>query len=185
MNILETILAAQNGGAVKQMGQQLGVGDDQATSVLSALVPALAAGFQRNMQGSGGLDSLMGALAGGQHSRYLDEPSNLAGALSDGNGILAHVFGSKDVSRAVATRAAAQTGLDAGILKQALPLVAAMMMGAMARQGGRAMSSAGAVPGGGLMSMLTPMLDQNRDGSMIDDVIGMLGKLGRSSDIPR
>jgi len=48
MNILETILAAQNGGAVKQMGQQLGLGDDQASSVLSALVPALAAGFQRN-----------------------------------------------------------------------------------------------------------------------------------------
>ena len=43
MNILETILAAQNGGAVKQMGEQLGLGDDQASSVLSALVPALAA----------------------------------------------------------------------------------------------------------------------------------------------
>jgi hypothetical protein len=29
------------------------------------------------------------------------------------------------------------------------------------------------------MSMLTPMLDSNRDGSIVDDVMGMLGKLGR------
>jgi len=34
--------------------------------------------------------------------------------------------------------------------------------------------------GGGLLSMLTPLLDQNRDGSVVDDVMGMLGKLGGS-----
>jgi len=185
MNILESILAAQDGGAVKQMGQQLGLGDAQATSVLSALVPALAGGFQRNMQSPGGLDALMGALTGGQHAQYIDDPGRLSEAAGDGNGILGHVFGSKDVSREVATRAAAQTGLDPGILKQALPLVAALMMGAMARQGsGAALGSGasmpgGAMPGGGLMSMLTPMLDSNRDGSIVDDVMGMLGKRGR------
>ena len=31
--------------------------------------------------------------------------------------------------------------------------------------------------GGGLMDMLGPMLDTNRDGSMMDDVAGMLGKV--------
>jgi hypothetical protein len=180
MNILESILNAQNGAAVKQMGQQLGLGEDQTTSALSALVPALAGGFQRNMQTSGGLESLLGALAGGQHSRYVEDPASLAGATDDGNGILGHIFGSKDVSRQVATRAAAQTGIDPGILKQMLPLVAAMMMGTMARgQSSTGTQAAGADSGGGLMSMLTPMLDQNRDGSIVDDVMGMLGKLGR------
>ena len=180
MNILESILAAQNGGAVTQMSQQLGVGEDQAASVLSALVPALAGGFQRNMQSAGGLDALMGALSGGQHAQYLDNPGSLANAVGDGNGILGHILGSKDVSRAVATRAAQQTGLDASILKKALPLVAALMMGAMARQNsGSAMTAGSSTPGGGLMSMLTPMLDSNRDGSIVDDVLGMLGKFGR------
>lgn len=181
MNILEAILNAQGGGAVKQMGQQLGLGDDQAASVLSALVPALAGGFQRNAQSSGGLDALLGALSGGSHAQYLDQPTSLDGAVNDGNGILGHIFGSKDVSRQVAAQAAQRTGLDVGILKQALPLVAAMMMGAMSKQRGGAsmMPSAGSADGGGLLSMLTPMLDQNRDGSVIDDVIGMLGKFGR------
>lgn len=180
MDILESILAAQNGGAVKQMSQQLGVGEDQAASVLTALVPALAGGFQRNLQQDGGLEALLGALAGGRHTQYLDDPSSLANAAGEGNSILGHVFGSKDVSRAVAARAATQTGLDAGLLKQALPIVAALMMGAMARHGaGASMASTGAGAGGGLMSMLTPMLDANRDGSIVDDVIGMIGKLGR------
>ncbi|MBL8144111.1 MAG: DUF937 domain-containing protein [Acidobacteria bacterium] len=181
MNILETILNAQGGGAVKQMGQQLGLGDDQAASVLSALVPALASGVQRNAQAEGGLEALLGALTRGSHAQYLDQPASLGSALDDGNGILGHIFGSKEVSRQVAARAASQTGLEASILKQALPMVAAMMMGAMAKQGsgGPLASSAGSQAGGGLLSMLTPMLDQNRDGSVVDDVLGMLGKFGR------
>jgi hypothetical protein len=180
MNILESILNAQNGAAVKQMGQQLGLGEDQTMSALSALVPALAGGFQKNMQSSGGLESLLGALSGGQHARYVEDPSSLAGATADGNGILGHILGSKDVSRQVATRASAQTGIDPAILKQMLPLVAAMMMGSMSRsQASPARAAASTDPGGGLMSMLTPMLDTNRDGSIVDDVMGMLGKLGR------
>jgi hypothetical protein len=180
MNILESLLNAQGGAAVRQMGQQFGLGEAQTSDALSALVPALASGFQRNMQSTGGLESLVGALTGGRHAQYLDDPSTLAGAADDGNGILGHIFGSKDVSRQVATRAAAQTGIDPSILKQMLPLVAALMMGTMSRQhASPAAASMNADLGGGLMSMLTPVLDQNRDGSMIDDVIGMLGKLGR------
>ena len=62
-----------------------------------------------------------------------------------------------------------------------LPVVAAMMMGAMAKNaGGGAVTAGLGVPasgiGGGLLDMLTPMLDRDRDGSVVDDVAGMLGK---------
>ena len=63
MNILDAILNAQNGAAVSQLGSQVGLSPDQTTAALSALVPALAAGFQRNMQSAGGLESLTSALA--------------------------------------------------------------------------------------------------------------------------
>jgi hypothetical protein len=56
MNILEAVLGAQGGGAVQQLGRQFGWKDDQVTSAVSALVPALAAGFQRNMSTPQGLD---------------------------------------------------------------------------------------------------------------------------------
>jgi len=179
MNILQAMLAAQGGGATQQLGQQFGLNESQVSSAMSALVPALAAGFQRNMATPQGLDSLVAALGGGQHQRYVEDPNalNLPGTAADGNSILGHVFGSKDVSREVASRAAAQTGLSGGVLKSMLPVVAAMMMGTMSRQAQPAQQQAGTGTGAdSLLGMLAPMLDSNHDGSMVDDVIGMLGR---------
>jgi hypothetical protein len=149
-------------------------------------VPALAAGLQRNMTREGGLENLVSALSSGRHQRYLEDPTSLAdgGSIEDGNGILGHVFGSKDVSRQVAQRASEQTGIDVGTLKRMLPLVAAMAMSGLSRQSTRPGispdSSSGAA---GLMAMLSPVLDQNRDGSIMDDVLGIAGRVlgGRSS----
>jgi len=123
MNILEAILNAQGGGTTQQLGQQFGLNEGQVSSALGALVPALAAGFQNNMSSQQGLDGLVGALGGGQHQRYIDDGSALAhpDTIDDGNGILGHNFGSKDVSREVATRAAAQTGIGEGVLKACFP----------------------------------------------------------------
>lgn len=180
MDILQAMLNAQGGGAVKQLGQQFGLSEAQTSAALSALTPALATGFQKEMQNPAGLEGLLGALTGGNHSRYVEDPSSLGSAAADGNGILGHIFGNKDVSRQVASRASQQTGIDPSILKQMLPLAAAMMMGVMSNKSRNAAAvPAGGDLGGGLMSMLTPVLDQNRDGSMIDDVMGMLGKFGR------
>ena len=185
MNILDAILNAQGGNTTQQLGQQFGLDQAQVGSALSALVPALAAGFQRNASSQGGLDSLLGALAGGQHQRYVDDISSLGDprARQEGDAILGHIFGNKDVSREVASRASQQTGINPAILKAMLPVVAAMMMGALSRRSGGA-PQAGFTPGapmqagagGGILDMLTPMLDSNRDGSMVDDVMGMLGR---------
>jgi hypothetical protein len=185
MNILDALLAAQGGGAVRQLGRQFGLDDDQASAALAALVPALAAGMARNASADGGLAGLAAALSGGRHGQYLDDLGSLTRpeTVADGNGILGHVFGSKDVSRQVAARAATSSGLGADLMKKMLPVVAAMMMGALAKNAGGAGAAAagrGAPPGGmggGLLDMLSPMLDRNRDGSVADDVAGMLGKL--------
>jgi hypothetical protein len=177
MDILNDIINAQGGAAVQQLGSQLGLGQQQTTSALSALVPALAAGLQRNLQSEGGLGNLTSVLSSGGHQEYIDNPQALgeARAVEDGNGILGHILGSKDVSRDVATQAASQTGISADVLKRMLPLVATMVMGALARRSGPA-TSAGLNSGGGLAGMLGPLLDSNRDGSIVDDVTGMLGK---------
>ena len=187
MDMLESILNAQGGGVTRQLGKQFGLDDSQVSSALSALVPALAAGFQRNMSSPQGLEGLVSALGGGQHQRYLDDGSALGRAetIADGNGILGHVFGSKDVSRQVASRAAAQTGIGEGVLKSMLPIVAAMMMGTMSKQVSRPGGSQAGMPAGAesLIGMLTPMLDSNRNGSIVDDVVGMIGRFsGRQSN---
>lgn len=181
MNILEAVLGAQNGAAAHQAGKAAGLSPDQVTSALSALVPQLAAGLQRNTSQPGGLESLLGALAGGRHTQYVDDSATLgqAGATADGNSILGHILGSKDASRAVAAQAATQTGLDVNALKKLLPLAATMVMGSLSKQsaqpgaGGLLANAAG---GNGILGMLMPMLDQNKDGSVMDDISKMFGR---------
>jgi hypothetical protein len=180
MDILDLIRSAQGGNAVQQLGQRFGLDDTQVSSALSALVPALAAGVQNNVSRPQGIDSLLGALSGGQHQRYVEDAGTLqqADTVADGNGILGHIFGSKDVSRQVASQAAVQTGIGEGVFKAMLPVVAAMMMGAMSKRLAQpAVAGADAGMAGGLLGMLTPALDANRDGSMVDDVAGLVGRL--------
>jgi hypothetical protein len=179
MNILDAILGAQGGGAAAQAGQAVGLSQEQTTAALAALVPALASGLQRNASLPGGLDSLVGALTSGGHARYVDDPSSLGSddAVTDGNKILGHILGSKDASRAVASQAATQTGLGEDALKKLLPMAATMLMGSLSKQQGGQGAVAGGVPGAGLLGMLTPLLDANRDGSVVDDVLGQVGKI--------
>ena len=186
MNMLEALLGNDADGVVQQLGRQFGLDESQASSALGALLPALVAGFQQRAANTSGLESLEAALRSGHQHGYLNDLQSLgrSDTVSVGNDILGQIFGSRDVSREVATRASAHAGVGADILKRMLPVVAAVAMGALARrQFGGASARAGMVPGpaapgqgGGLLDMLTPMLDANRDGTMVDDVIGMIGK---------
>jgi len=184
MSILDVIVNSGNGAAVRQLGSQVGLDEGQTASALSALVPALASGVRRNVRTPGGLTDLIAALSSGNHQRYIDSPGALGdeAAVADGNGILGHVLGSKEVSREVASQAAAKTGIGADVLKQLLPLAATLLMGAFAKQNAQAGSTTlGDTAGGGLTGVLGDLLDQNRDGSVADDVTGFLGRtLGRS-----
>ncbi len=180
MNILDSIMNAGNGAAVRQLGAQVGLDESQTAAALSALVPALSAGLQQNLQSGDGLSALIGALSAGNHQRYVDSPAALgeAATVADGNGILGHIFGSKDVSRRVAAETGAQTGLGPEVMKRILPLVATLVMGALSRQASASGASSLTTPGsrGGLLEMLGGALDSNKDGSALDDITGMIGR---------
>lgn len=182
MSILDAIVGDQGQNTTQQLGQQFGLSDTQVTSALSALVPAVAAGFQNHASNPQSLEGLLAALGGGQHQQYIDDPSTLARpeTTADGNGILGHIFGSKDVSRDVASRAAAQTGLDPSVLKGLLPVVAAMVMGRMSRHVASSPTAATAGTSGEnpLAGLLAPMLDSGggAGGSIAGELAGMLGR---------
>jgi hypothetical protein len=187
MNLLDLVLNANSGSTVSQLASQFGLGENQASSAIQSLLPALAGGLQRNIS-QGGLDDLLGALTKGQHQRYLDDPSTLtsASARDDGNKILGHILGSKDVSRQVAAQAATRTGISESVLKQMLPAVASLAMGALSRQTASSSGAPAGLPGlsaatsgggAGILGMLTPLLDRDRDGSVVDDVLGSVSRL--------
>jgi hypothetical protein len=180
MSLLDAILNSQDGAAVQQLGAQFGLGDDQTTQALSALVPAIAAGVHHNVQSENGLESLMNALSNGQHQQYVSDPAILGQAttIDDGNAILGHVFGDKDVSRQVAAHAAAQTGIGRDILKKMLPIAATLVMGALAKrsvQSSNAPAQAGfqGLPGGAALG--------GGGGDLISVLASTLGQAGSSS----
>jgi len=187
MSLIEELLNAQDGGVASSLANKFGLEEDQVRSAIQALAPAVAGGIQRNTREEGGMESLVGALVQGSHDRYLDHP-DLAlqdEGINEGNAILGHIFGSREVSREVASRAATTSGVDSGTLKRMLPAVATMAMGALSKcaGGGGPLESGGAggvlgelFSGGGPMNALTSLLDSDGDGSMIDDIFEGLFK---------
>jgi hypothetical protein len=172
--IFDLIMNASGGGAMQQVGRRFGLSEEQTGAALSQLVPALMAGLQRNTSQEGGMEGLLSALNTGNHARYLENPELLQqeDTMQEGNSILGHVFGSKDVSRAVAGRASEQTGIGADVLKRMLPVVATMVMASLSKQ--KAEEPVGQGPGAA--GFLNSLLDQNRSGSVADEVVGLLGR---------
>jgi hypothetical protein len=187
-------------GGIQSMARELGVSESQATAGAAALLPALLGGFKKQARPSGleGLAGMLGQLGGGG---LLDDvlspqPTNVA----RGNDVLGQIFGSPDVSRTVASRASSQTGLDPALLKKMLPMLAMLVAGFMARQGGAGAATPSAGAGGmggdlggllggllgggqgasrGAPGGLASMLDLDGDGNPLDDILGMAGKLMR------
>ena len=178
MGLADMLLNAHGGGAAELLAQRFGISPDQAASAVGALAPALASGLQQNAASEGGLQSLLGALLGGQHQQYVENAETLGrpDTIADGNAILGHLLGSKDVSRQVASRASEQTGLGPDLLKQMLPVVAAMAMGALSKH---AVSQTGdqAPSGGGTLGTLGSLLGGGQASSSAGALMGILGRL--------
>jgi hypothetical protein len=189
-----TDILAQAGG-IESMANELGIPPAMAKQGAEALLPAILGGFKKQAQSGGveGLGGLLGQLGGGG---LLDAVlGSQPTPVDQGNDVLGQIFGSKDVSRTVAGQAATETGLDSGILKKMLPILAMMVAGYMAKQGGQSEGGGlgglggllgnvlggsvggGAAPAAGGLGGLANMLDLDGDGNPLDDILGMAGKL--------
>ena len=173
MNILDEILNARDGQVVQQMADQFGLQEDDVRNAISSMLPALAAGMKKNVTASDrGAADLLAALDRGGHARYIDEPETLSDSatIDDGNSILGHVLGSKEVSRKVADRASTSTGLNQDTLKQLLPILATVAMGALSKNRPTRSGSDG-------LGALAQLIDLDKDGSVADDVLDFVRKL--------
>jgi hypothetical protein len=169
MSLLDTIVRAGGEMVMKELAGSAGMREDQTKTALEKLVPVLAGSLGCNVERPGGLDALRHALESGNHDRYLERPDLLRqrATIDDGNGILGHILGSKEVSREVARRTSDETGLDASLLKKLLPVAAAVLMGSL-RQQTRAPSG-----GGGLGELLSTVLGAEAPNSLASDLIGL------------
>jgi hypothetical protein len=202
--LLDAVLSAGGGSAIQMLGGRFGLPPAATKSALEALLPMVTGRLKNQAQATGGIEGLLGSVLKPAHTEYGEDANVLArpGTTAMGNEILGSIFGNdREVSRTVAAQAAQKTGLDVGILKQMLPIVAMMAAGAMTKNAnagglgnligaamggggggmlgnvlGAAMGGNQAQASGGALGGLANMLDMNNDGNPLNDIMGMLGK---------
>ncbi|WP_299011526.1 DUF937 domain-containing protein [uncultured Tenacibaculum sp.] len=167
---------------------------NKTNDVLTMALPVLMKAMQRNASTPEGAEGLMGAL--NKHDGgILDNLGGLfsggvnADVIQDGSKILGHVLGNKQqgVEQVIGQKAGMDTSSVADILKVATPILMGVL-GQQKRQNN--VSNSGDLSGllGGLLggsstekeqSFLEKILDADGDGSIVDDVAGMV--LGNAS----
>ena len=172
MNLLDLLDSVGGQKSLGSLAGNLGLDATKTNDLVGALAPALMGALQKQTNSADGLSKFKNALQNGKHQEYLKNPDLMSSAetLTDGNNILGHLLGSKDVSRNVAAQAAETTGIDSSLIKKALPLIASLVMGAVSKES-NAGSSLGD-SGGGLLGSLMG----GGDGFDVDDVLNLAKK---------
>ena len=160
------------------------------SSVLTMALPVLMKAMERNASTPQGAQGLMGALNNKHDGSILDNLGGLFGGgvdeevKVDGAKILGHVLGGKQqgVQQVIGQKA----GMDAGSVGDILKVAAPILMGVLGKQARQNnVSSENQLTGliGGMLggnktkneqSFLEQILDADGDGSVIDDVAGMV-----------
>lgn len=165
-------------GGLKSIARELGIGESQVAAGAAALAPAILGGFTKQAQAQagslGGLGGLLGQLGGGGllDSVLGPQPTDVG----PGNNVLGQIFGSKDVSRAVAQDAASTSGLDPALLRKMLPILAMVAAGYMAKKhsGAPGVPQTGG-PGGLLGSLLGGAVAPGA-GNPLESILKQMGR---------
>lgn len=158
--------------------------------VLTMALPVLMQAMKRNAATPQGAEGLLSALNGKHDGSILDNLGGLFGGgvddnvINDGSKILGHVLGGKQ--QHVEQVLGAKSGMDANSVAQILKVAAPLLMGLLGKQSRQQnVSNSSGIEGllGGLLSGNSPqqeqsflesILDADGDGSVIDDVAGMV-----------
>ncbi len=172
--------------------QQLGLGKQKTGSALNMALPLILGAMKNNSNTKSGSKGLFDALSNSHDGSVLDDLKSQLGndsLLSDGAGILGHVFGGKEetIAQAVSKKKGIDMSSAMNLLKMAAPVVMGYL-GKKARQNKMSDSNdigslVGSLLGGGAQkeqSLVTQLLDADGDGSVIDDLIGMASGKSKS-----
>lgn len=189
MNALTQIITQQlSGDASRTIAQRFGISETTANRAVQIGVPLILAALARNANEPQGAQSLHQAINEDHDGSIFD---NLLGYVSNpqtanGAGILGHVFGGQKPT--IENNLAQATGIDQSSAGGLLETLAPLVMGAV----GQAQQQEQLDPSGltnllnrqqqqaetnepGAMGILSSLLDQNKDGSAIDDLKRMAG----------
>jgi len=189
--ILDLLNSDMGKQLISGVSQQTKQPQDKTQGVLTMALPVLMTAMKRNAQSPEGAEGLLGALNSQKHDgSILDNLGELFGGgvddsvINDGSKILGHVLGSKQPR--VENTLSAKSGMDSETVAQVLKIAAPILMGMLAKK--KSAENVNSTNGldnmlGGLLggnsakqeqSFLESILDADNDGSVVDDVAGMV-----------
>ena len=188
---LEALLGLLQGQDLGNLASQVGGNEGEVKNGVMAALPAMLAALGKNAGTEKGAEELNNALEKKHDGSILD---NLSGYLSnpdlkDGAGILNHLFGNQTSN--VANAVSQSSGLDTNGSMKMLQMLAPILMGILGQQKKQnnldakglgnltsmLASNFGSEAGAsGIMEAVTNLLDANKDGNVMDDIMGMVGK---------
>lgn len=169
---------------------QTGQDTNKTSGLLTMALPVLMQAMKQNASTPQGAEGLLSALNNKHDGSILDNLGGLFGGgvdnnvMQDGEKILGHVLGGRQQN--VQNALSQKSGIDAGSVANILKVAAPLLMGVLGKQSRQTKVSSpddlGGLLGGMLkgnspqqeQSFLESILDADGDGSIIDDVAGMV-----------
>ncbi|GAA4277453.1 DUF937 domain-containing protein [Aquimarina mytili] len=188
--ILDLLNSPMGKQIISGVSSQTGQSADKTGSLLNMAMPVLMGAMQRNAATPEGASGLLNALSSKHSGGILDNLGGLfeggvdQSVTNDGAGILGHILGGKQP--AVESALSQKSGIDAGSVAEILKVAAPILMGALGKQATQNNVSdanglasllgnmSGAPQGSKQQSLIETFLDADGDGSVLDDVAGML-----------
>ena len=171
MDILKLLLG-NSSGMIDAMSQKSGLAANDVEAVVSKIAPIFMQRANENFKSDADSSNFLEMI----RRSNLDEMSNAPQSVSvaEGNELLSVLTGSKENSNALASDVGSQLGISADSIKTLLPMIAPMIAGMLNNQL-KASNLQDSADNGSMMSMLTQFLDQNKDGSIVDDIFRIAG----------
>ena len=175
--LIEMII--NNPAIVKSIAKQVGIDMDDAGSIIGKLAPILMGGAKSNLNSDKDSGKLIKKIESSNYADIFNKPEehiNDNNFKDMGNDILSELTGSKENSREVAHHVEKETGISSSIIKSVLPMLAPMIIGALTNKSSSSLNNSSSSNTSSITDMLSNLIDQDKDGSAIDDIMGMATK---------
>lgn len=170
--LLKSLLqSGLSSNSLNQMSQRSGLDSSSIGSIIAKVAPALMQKANENFKGDRDSSELVNMI----NRTNLDQVDNQTLDVSAGNEMLGQLTGSKQESRSLASSIGDSLGIDASSITKLLPMIAPFALGMLNKQA-RSSNLTDSQDTNSITSMLSSFLDQDNDGSVADDLLGMAGK---------
>ena len=186
LDLLKSDLGKQ---IINGLSQSTGQTETQTSSVLNNALPFLLGAMKKNSANEQGAEGLMGALSKKHDCSILDNLGDFfkggvdQSVVDDGQGILSHLLGDKQAH--IENALSKDSNMDVGGVSQILKTAAPLLMGVLGKKSreNKVSDSNGLTsllggmigkPSNESQGFLNALRDANGDGSIMDDVAGMV-----------